>query len=163
MDGIVSNLAALTGVDFPARHTVDVQALVDAAGGRVHARASVVIETALTPEAAIFCDPSQIRLALTNIINNSVQAIQGEGRIRIMCQHVGRETQITIADDGLGMPEEVRARVFEPLFTAASHRVGIGLTAVQRPVGASGGTVKVESAPGTGATVTLTFPRHQGR
>ena len=108
-----------------------------------------------------FGDPSQIRRALTNIIDNSIQAMPGDGRIRIVCQHAGRETRIVISDNGPGMSEEVRARVFEPLFTTSSHRVGIGLTVAQRLVGACGGTIAVESTPGAGTTVTLTFPRHE--
>jgi len=162
LEEIVSNVAVLAGTGFPRRQPTDVHALVDAAIGRAHTRTGIVIETALTPEAAILCDPMQIRLALTNVINNSIQAIGSEGRIRVVCQHVGRETRIVVTDDGPGMPEEVLARVFEPFFTTASHRVGIGLTAVQRLVGASGGTARIDSSPGGGATVTLTFPRHEG-
>jgi signal transduction histidine kinase len=160
LDEIISNLAALAGADFPQRQPADVQALVDAAIGRAHTRTGIAIETAVTPEAVILCDPTQIRLALTNVINNSIQAIGGEGRIRIVCRHVGSETQIVVSDNGPGMTAEVLARVFEPFFTTAAHRVGIGLTAVQRLVGASGGTVKVESNPVDGTRVTMTFPRH---
>jgi signal transduction histidine kinase len=162
LDEIVSNVAALAGTDFPQRRPTDVQTLVDAAIGRAQIRTGVVIETALTPGAAIFCDPSQIRRALTSVINNSIQAIGGEGHIRIVCQHLAQETQIVVVDDGPGMPEEVRARVFEPFFTTASHRLGIGLTAARRLVGAAGGIVGIESTPGVGTTVTLTFPRHTG-
>jgi signal transduction histidine kinase len=162
LDEIISNVAVLAGAGFPQRQPADVQALVGAAIGRADTRTGIAIETALTPEAVVFCDPIQIRLALTNVINNSIQAIGGEGRIRIVCQHVGQETRIAVIDDGPGMAEEVRAHVFEPFFTTASHRVGIGLTAVQRLVGASGGIVRVESTPGVGTTVTLIFPRHTG-
>jgi two-component system sensor histidine kinase AtoS len=160
LDEIVSNVATLAGTGVPQRQPADVQALVDSAIGRAHTRTGVLIETALTPGAAILCDPIQIRLALTNVINNSIQAISSEGRVRIVCQHAGQETRIAITDDGSGMPEEVRSRVFEPFFTTAAHRIGIGLTAVQRLVGASGGIVGVESTPGVGTTTTLTFPRH---
>jgi len=162
LDGLVTNLAALTGVNHAVRQTADVRVLVDAALGRVHTRPGVTVETALAPEAALFCDPVQVRQALTNVIQNSVEAMPAHGRIRIVCRNVGPETRVTIADNGLGMSDEVRARVFEPFFTTASHRVGIGLTAALRLVGASGGTVGIESTPGVGTTVTLTFPRHDG-
>jgi signal transduction histidine kinase len=160
LDEMISNLAALAGAEFPQREPADVQALVDAAIGRAHIRTGIAIETAVEPEAVILCDPSQIRLALTNVINNSIQVIGGEGRIRIAGRHVESETQIVVSDNGPGMPEEVLTRVFEPFFTTAAHRVGLGLTAVQRLVGASGGTVKVESNPVDGTRVTMTFPRH---
>jgi signal transduction histidine kinase len=162
MNSIVSNLATLAGAEVPHRQVTDVEVLVAAALGRVETRPGVTIETAVDPGAVLFGDPSQIRLALTNIINNSIEALPGEGRIRIVCRHAGRETRIVISDNGPGMPEEVRARVFEPLFTTSSHRVGIGLTVAQRLVGASGGTIEIESALGAGTTVTLSFPRHEG-
>ena len=160
VNNIASNLATLAGTEVADRQTTDVEVLVASALDRVQTRPGVIIQTAVDPGAAVFGDPSQIRRALTNIIDNSIQAIPGDGRIRIVCQHAGRETRIVISDNGPGMSEEVRARVFEPLFTTSSHRVGIGLTVAQRLLGACGGTIAVESTPGVGTTVTLTFPFH---
>jgi signal transduction histidine kinase len=161
INGIASNLATLAGTEVADRQVTDVEVVVSTALGRVQTRPGVTIETAVDPDASLFGDPSQIGLALTNIINNSIQALPGEGRIRIVCQHAGRETRIVISDNGPGMSEEVRARVFEPFFTTSSHRVGIGLTVAQRLVGACGGRIDIGSAAGVGTTVTLTFPRHE--
>jgi signal transduction histidine kinase len=161
INSIALNLATLAGTEVADRQATDVEVLVAAALDRVQTRWGVFIETAVDPGAALFGDPSQIRRALTNIIDNSIQALPGEGRVRVVCRHAGRETRIVISDNGPGMSEEVRARVFEPLFTTSSHRLGIGLTVAQRLVGASGGTIAVESTPGAGTTVTLSFPRHE--
>jgi signal transduction histidine kinase len=161
VNSIASNLATLAGTEVADRQVTDVEVLVSAALGRVQTRPDVVIETALDPGAALFGDPSQIQRALVNIINNSIQALPGEVRIRIVCRHEGRETRIVISDNGPGMSEEVRSRVFEPFFTTSSHRVGIGMTVAQRLVGACGGTTVVESTPGSGTTVTLSVPRHE--
>ena len=162
MDDIVENLSALAGTDVADRQAADAQVLVAAALGLAQTRPDVTIEAAVDPGEVLFCDPLQIRLALTNVVNNCIQALPGAGRVRIVCQQVGRETRIVISDNGPGMSEEVRARVFEPFFTTSSHRVGIGLTAAHRLVGSSGGTIVVESTPGAGTTVTLSFPRHEG-
>jgi signal transduction histidine kinase len=161
INGIASNLATLAGTDVADRQATDIEVLVAAAMDRVQTRPGVIIETVVDPGAALFGDSSQIRRALTNIIDNSIQALPGDGRVRIVAQHAGRETRIVISDNGPGMSEEVRARVFEPLFTTSSHRVGIGLTVARRLVGASGGTIEIESALGVGTTVTLSFPRHE--
>ncbi len=161
VNNIASNLETLAGTEVADRQVADVEVLVAAALGRVQTRSEVSIETAVDPGAVLFCDSSQIRRALTNIIDNGIQALPGEGRIRIVCQHADRETRIVISDNGPGMSEEVRARAFEPLFTTSSHRVGIGLTVAQRLVGVCGGRIEIQSSPGAGTTVTLTFPRHE--
>jgi signal transduction histidine kinase len=161
MDGIVENLSALAGTDVADRQATDAQALVATALERAQIRPDVTIEAAVESGKVLFCDSFQIRLALLNVINNSIQALPGAGRVRIVCQVVGQQTRIVISDNGPGMTEEVRARVFEPFFTTSSQRVGIGLTAAQRLVGSSGGTIMVESTPGAGTTVTLSFPRHE--
>ena len=159
MDDIVENLSAVAGADAADRQVADVQALVATALDRAQTRPDVTIEATVEPGEVLFCDSCQIRLALTNVINNSIQALPGAGRVGVVCQQVGQETRIVISDNGPGMSEEVRARAFEPFFTTSLHRVGIGLTAAQRLVGSCGGTIVVESTPGAGTTVTLSFPR----
>ena len=161
MDGIVANLGSLVGGQVPDRRVTGVDELVAAALSRVQTRPGVTIETALDPDAVLFGDPTQLRLALTNIINNSVQAITREGLVRIVCQNAGKETRVVVSDNGPGMTEEVRALASQPLFTTSSHRVGIGLSVAQRLVGACGGNLAIESAPGAGTTITLTFPRYE--
>ena len=162
MDDIVENLSALAGTDAADRQVADVHLLVADVLGRAQTRPDVTFEADVEPGEVLFCDFVQIRLALTNLINNSIQVLPGPGRVSLVCQHVGKETRVVISDNGPGMSEEVRARVFEPFFTTSPHRVGIGLTAAQRLVESSGGTIVVESTPGAGTTVTLSFPRYEG-
>ena len=162
LDGVVENLSALAGTDAADRQVADAQALVAAALDRAQTRPDVTIETDVEPGEVLFCDSFQIRVALINVINNSIQALPGAGRVRIACQQVGQQERIVISDNGPGMSEEVRARAFEPFFTTSPHRVGIGLTAAQRLVESSGGTIVVESKPGAGTTATLSFPRPEG-
>jgi signal transduction histidine kinase len=161
LDDVVENLSALAGTDVADRQVADVQMLVAAALGRAQTRPDVTIETDVDPGEVILCDLLHIRLALTSVINNSIQAMPGAGRVRVVCRHVGQETRIVISDSGPGMSKEVRERLFEPFFTTSPHRVGIGLTAARRLVGSSGGTIVVGSTPGAGTTVTLSFPRHE--
>ena len=160
--GIASNLTVLVGTETADRDVVDVQTLVSAALGRMQARPEVTIETAVDPGAQIFGDPSQLRLALTNVIDNSSQAMPGEGRIRIVCQRAGQETRIVITDDGPGMSEEVMAHAFEPFFTTSCHHVGIGLTVARRLAGSNAGTIAIDSTSGAGTTVRFSFPSLEG-
>jgi signal transduction histidine kinase len=136
--------------------------LIAAALDRAQTRPDVTFETDVEPGEVLFCDSFQIRQALTNVINNSIQALPGPGRVCVEYQREGKHSRIVISDSGPGMSDEVRARAFEPFFTTSPHRVGIGLTAAQRLVESSGGTLVVESAPGAGTTATLSFWCHEG-
>jgi len=63
-----------------------------------------------------------------------------------------------VADTGVGIAPEARARLFEPYFSTKSSGTGLGLAIVRRVVEAHGGTIDVESAPGAGTTFTIRLP-----
>jgi hypothetical protein len=65
---------------------------------------------------------------------------------------------LSVADNGTGIPAEVRDRLFRPYYTTKKHGTGLGLFVVRRIVEAHGGSVAVDSEPGRGATFTLTLP-----
>ena len=74
--------------------------------------------------------------------------------------------RVTVADTGAGISAENLPRIFDPFFTtSASDRVGsgLGLSFVHRVVEDNGGTIAVESTPGTGTKFVLTFPADAGR
>ena len=73
----------------------------------------------------------------------------------------GEFVALAIADNGSGMPPEVKARVFEPFFTTkeVGKGTGLGLAQVYGFAAQSGGSVAIESAPGEGAIVTIYLPR----
>ena len=63
----------------------------------------------------------------TNLIDNAVQAMGGEGRLEVGAKRLGEEVEVLIADSGPGIPEEVGRRIFEPFFTTKAQGVGTGL------------------------------------
>ena len=123
-------------------------------------------------------DPTQIELALVNLVLNARDAMQGSGTIRIATGNVtlgppgqpeeppaGEYVAITIRDTGTGMAPEVRARAFEPFFTTkdVGQGSGLGLSQVLGFVQQSGGGLRVETAPGQGTAIHLYLPRAQAR
>ena len=66
--------------------------------------------------------------------------------------------ELAVADDGPGIPPEVRERIFEPLFSTRPFGVGLGLPLVRRIVEQHGGELVVESSPGAGARFTIRLP-----
>jgi signal transduction histidine kinase len=81
-----------------------------------------------------------------------------EVRIAITVTDAPDAVAICVADDGPGVPPELRDRVFEPFFTTRARGSGLGLAIVRRTVEAYGGTV-VDGTPGDGARFRLTLPR----
>jgi signal transduction histidine kinase len=69
---------------------------------------------------------------------------------------------VSIADTGVGIPEENRERIFEPLFTSRTRGIGLGLAIVETLVEGHGGTVEVESEVGEGSTFIVRLPGTAG-
>ncbi|NOZ20830.1 MAG: hypothetical protein GXP25_07045 [Planctomycetes bacterium] len=111
-------------------------------------------------------DPSELAQVLMNLLFNARDAIESttgpakrEGTIRIRTWAEGDKVKAEIADDGGGMSEEVRSRIFTPFFTTKglAKGTGLGLSISQRIVEAHGGTIEAASQEGKGTTFTLTF------
>ena len=123
--------------------------------------ASVSLEMRYDPDAPeVRIDPELLRQAFMNLGLNAIQALQpgGGGVLRFSGRRDGDDLVIQVQDDGPGMDEETRAKVFEPFYTTKATGTGLGLAIVRQAVEAHGGSVSVESRPGAGATFTLRLP-----
>ena len=116
-------------------------------------------------------DPTELREALINLIFNSLDAMPYGGTIHLITRSVMRPPakgvvagehalQIEVRDDGLGMDEKTRRRCLEPFYSTKIQRggSGLGLAMVYGMMQRHEGTIDVESAPGKGTSVRLTFP-----
>ena len=96
---------------------------------------------------------------LDNLLKNARDVLGGGGVVRIGARYGGDYgVEVTVADDGPGIPPEHRDRIFEAYFTTRSGGSGLGLAIVKQYVEMFGGRVAVESAPGAGTTFHLYFP-----
>ena len=104
-------------------------------------------------------DARLMRRALTNIIENALHAMPGDGVISIrVVQHSGR-LHLVVVDTGVGLEPDVLARIFEPYFSTKVTGTGLGMAIAKRNVELNGGTIEVSSEPGQGTTVTITLPQ----
>jgi len=103
-------------------------------------------------------DAGQVKQALVNLIQNGLEALDGEGRVRVSATVEDAELEIAVSDTGVGLSPERRASLFVPDLTTKAHGSGLGLVIVQRIVNDHRGTIAVESAPGRGTTFRIRLP-----
>ena len=128
----------------------------------------------VTAKLPTMCDRHAIEQAFVNLCLNARDACSGHGKIHVglgelmvspeegrALRPAGNYVTLAVTDDGSGMDESVRTRLFEPYFTTKPEGsgTGLGLAQVYGVVRQAGGFVDVESAPGAGTTITMTFPR----
>lgn len=104
---------------------------------------------------------SEIREALTNLVFNAVDAMPEGGTLTLRTRSVSNAPQalVEVSDTGVGMDEQTRRRCLEPFFTTKGERgTGLGLAMVYGVMQRHGANIELESAPGEGTTVRLTFP-----
>src|SRR6266480_2546704 len=96
-----------------------------------------------------------LRRAFANLLRNASEAMGGRGSIEIAVSRDGNGLAVTIADHGVGIPDDLRPRVFEPYFTTKRDGTGLGLALVRQTIEAHNGTITVAETPGGGATFSI--------
>jgi signal transduction histidine kinase/DNA-binding response OmpR family regulator len=117
----------------------------------------------LGPLALVRGDASALREVVTNLLLNAVDALPEGGRITLRTWMDGSIVALAVADDGVGMSDEVLARAQDPFFTTKGLKAtGLGLSVSYGIVSRHDGNVTIESAPGQGTTVTVRLPAAEG-
>ncbi len=104
-------------------------------------------------------DPALLKRILANLVNNAVQAMPEGGKLTIRTYREENHLVLNLQDSGAGIPEEIKDRIFTPLFTTKSKGQGFGLAVVKRMTEALGGTVTFESQEGKGTTFIIRLPQ----
>ncbi len=156
---IVQDLQDFARPLVPNAHEVELEKLCQ----------EVLAEKAIPENIAAFCqvqpeaknivtDPALLKRILSNLVNNAVQAMPNGGELGIRAYRESGDTVINVRDNGTGIPEEVKPKLFTPLFTTKPKGQGFGLAVVKRMTEALGGTVTFESQEGKGTTFILRLP-----
>lgn len=106
-------------------------------------------------------DAAQLEASIMNLCINARDAMPAGGRLTISTAQDGNDAVIRIADNGIGMDAETRAKAFEPFFTTKpfGKGSGLGLSMVYGFMRQSGGRIEIQSEPDYGTTISLFFPR----
>jgi two-component system, NtrC family, sensor kinase len=105
------------------------------------------------------CAQSDLEQVLLNLISNARDASHSGGLVTVTARPSASGVDIAIADTGDGIAPEHMARVLEPFFTTKSGGNGLGLTICRSIVWEAGGTIQIDSRPGTGTSITVGIPR----
>lgn len=164
LDRIASDFRAFAGVAPAQRVVVDADAWLaevrDQCTG-LFAGKPVRIELAAgAGDARLSIDPKALARVFVNLVQNAHEAAPAGVRVALASRLVDGQVEITVADDGPGVPAAVLARLFEPYFTTKTSGTGLGLAICRRLVEAHGGSARLSrSAPG-GTVFEIRLPRH---
>jgi signal transduction histidine kinase len=99
-----------------------------------------------------------LKQTLLNLVTNALEVMKNGGHLRLKVERAGDAVVAEVADDGPGIPLEVRDKVFQLYFTTKERGSGIGLALTYRAVQLHNGTVDFTSEIGRGTTFRLQFP-----
>lgn len=115
-----------------------------------------------SPSQAVIADKVQIQQVLLNLLRNALEAMGGAGGITVSARTVGDLIEFAVADEGPGLSEEVKSRLFEPFVTTKKDGMGVGLSICRTIIEGHGGRLWAESNPGGGTVFRFTLARAAG-
>jgi signal transduction histidine kinase len=133
------------------------------------ARTGVRIERALDCEGAMTGDAEQLRRVLINLVGNALDALEAAGtpdpRIEVAMGEnlAGSELWLRVRDNGPGIDDDARNKIFSPLYTSKANGTGLGLSISRKLVEAHGGTIRLGQERERGTEFLVVLPKQPGR
>jgi len=104
-------------------------------------------------------DESQLRQALLNLFRNAREAMPGGGELRVELREAEQGVELSVSDQGSGIPEAEREKIFDLFYTTKEHGTGLGLPLTQQIVAAHRGRITCTAAAGGGTRFQIWLPR----
>ena len=162
LQDILENFLRFARVQELKRETADLNVVVEEVRDFFEPQAmaqGIVIRTQLEPDLPrMNLDVDLFRQALLNLFINARQAMPKGGELLLRTSSEGPWNVLVVTDTGVGMPEEVRARVFDTFYSTRPGGSGLGLPTTRKIIEAHGGTIDVRSEPGKGSQFTVRLP-----
>jgi two-component system CheB/CheR fusion protein len=159
MNKIVSDLQDYAKQAKPTFVQYDMQRLINDTLSSIPVPKSVEVSSSIeTGFPKLNVDPGLLRRAFTNIITNALQAMPNGGKLKIRAWTSQNIAAVSFEDTGIGIPEDVKTKMFSPLFTTREKGVGLGLAVTKRLIESHKGEIKVFSKVGEGTTLTVELP-----
>jgi signal transduction histidine kinase len=122
------------------------------------------VDLDLEEDLMVIADPDAVTRVLTNLLTNAVKFSPPGSAVGVVTSAKGSVAELSVLDEGPGIPDSERAQVFDPFFRGSGATVagvpgtGVGLAVVKALVGRMGGSVAVDGRDGGGARLTVTLP-----
>ena len=159
IDKIVSDLQEYSREIEPLKEEVNLNKIINHVLSNVRIPKNIEVQTSIDKKLEkMKTDPTCITRILTNLIINAVQAMPNGGKLSVDACQEGDKTILTVEDTGAGIPEEVKPKLFNPLFTTKAKGMGFGLAVCKRLIDALKGNITFESEKGKGAKFTIKLP-----
>lgn len=168
LDGLEKNIAYVNKIvadlqDYarplkPEYSLVDVSQIVSNVLKTVTLQDNIKLIVDVKAPNKIKSEATYIQRSLTNLVNNAIQAMPNGGTLTLNIDKNNDKIIFTVKDTGVGIPEEVKDRIFFPMTTTKSKGQGLGLAVVKRLIEALNGTVSFESKEGQGSTFRIEVP-----
>lgn len=121
--------------------------------------ANIVLQIDVPDDLTVYADMQKIQQVIINLVKNAIDAIEGEGKIRVMAVKLDENNvEIVVIDNGAGMEQKKLDKIFDPFFTSRKEGYGLGLFIVHNIITEYGGSISVDSYPGKGTTFTIVLP-----
>ncbi len=168
LEKLVSNFLLLARPNPGEREAVNINALVDEVIETIQSdeawNENIRVDKNIAIDNSIFANKTELKQMLWNIILNSIQAMPNGGVLTMTVKEANGENdeshlRITVRDNGCGIGENTKDKIFTPFFTTKDTGTGLGLAVVNRIVGSHGGEIKIESEAEKGTTCTILLPQ----
>jgi two-component system sensor histidine kinase PilS (NtrC family) len=178
LDALIRDFLQYARPSAPKLEPVPLPALLDEVARMLETSlpAGAKLEREADPGAVALADPTQLRQVIWNLVRNALEALEGEGVVRLAASRLaappqealagGRKrgaegagsVEIVVADTGRGIALADLERIFDPFYTTKADGTGLGLPTVHRIVESHGGALQVESQPGVGTCFRVRLP-----
>ncbi|MCX7995651.1 MAG: ATP-binding protein [candidate division WOR-3 bacterium] len=161
----------ILSIEKPAFVHIDINNLINEITSRYENTLpdEIQIKKFLTPGLPLIkCDENQISTVITNLIENAIESMDGNGVLNIRTnmiekiddkdRQIKKFVEIIIEDTGKGMSEEQLKNLFKPFYTTKKNGTGLGLVIAKRVIDIHRGTIEISSKEGIGTIVTVTLP-----
>jgi signal transduction histidine kinase len=119
----------------------------------------VKLQSSITPDAANFVfDPSTLSIALSNLVQNAIQASHDGTTVSLPARKSGAAIEIKVGDEGEGISPQNLENIFNPFFTTKSDGVGLGLAIVSKIIDEHHSKITASSVQGKGTTFQICLP-----
>jgi signal transduction histidine kinase len=170
--GFLSRLDAANAAIFRMTHQIDnvldfvkeadldvstssIYEILKLATSKIPEKTDVILDVQQN-DISLNCDKQKMAVVFSNIILNSVQAMNNAGKITIRFYQTPKDTIIDFEDSGPGIPANIIHKIFDPLFTTKQQGTGLGLATCKSIIQQHGGTITVSNNP---TKFTVSIPR----